>query len=57
MELADYIEKECIYQNGLFDDLGYSNSKGKNLLTFCDNVNYLHSATISHNKKIWIDII
>jgi len=49
MKLLDYIEKEYIHQNGVFDDLGYSNSKGKNVLTFCDNLNYLNIALVNNN--------
>ncbi|MBE0499652.1 MAG: hypothetical protein IBX43_10535 [Campylobacterales bacterium] len=49
MQLSDYIPLEDIHVNGIFDELGYSDSAGENVLTFCDNLNYLNIALENEN--------
>lgn len=49
MRLSDYFLEEYIHNDGVFDDLGYSSSNGKNILTFCDNLNYLNIALENDN--------
>lgn len=49
MLLSKYLPAEKIYKDGEFNDLGYSNSSGTNILTFCDNLNYLTIAIDNKN--------
>jgi len=49
MKLSDYFTNENIYKDGTFKDLGYSFSKGKNILTFCDNIYYFQQAQKNSN--------
>ncbi|TKI71035.1 hypothetical protein FCU45_01205 [Sulfurimonas crateris] len=44
MQLSDYMPLENIHINGIFNELGYSDSTGRHVLTFCDNLNYLNIA-------------
>ena len=44
MELTDYLEGNDIKNNSIFHDLGYSDSTGNNILTFCDTIHYLNIA-------------
>jgi len=44
MQLNRFFTSDEIHQNGEFQDLGYSNHVGYNILTFCDNVNYLQKS-------------
>jgi len=44
MKLATYFTTDTIHQNGEFQDLGYAEHKGNQILTFCDNINYLKVA-------------
>lgn len=44
LKLSDYFEKEHIYVDSEFQDLGYSTNSGTKILTFCDNVHYFQLA-------------
>ncbi len=44
MQLSDFFSAQEIYQDGEFQDLGYSNHSGHKILSFCDNIYYLTNA-------------
>lgn len=49
MLLKDFFSEEEIFKDKVFNELGYSHSFGKNVLTFCDNINYLTIALKNTN--------
>ncbi|MBL4711034.1 MAG: hypothetical protein JKX75_00780 [Gammaproteobacteria bacterium] len=55
MLLKDYFLKKEVHKDKLFYELGYSNSTGKDVLTFCDTLHYLKLAL--NNNDISVVII
>ncbi len=55
MLLSDFFHKNEILKDGVFEDLGYSNHLGKDILTFCDDIYYLKRAL--SNKMVSAVII
>lgn len=49
MKLSDYFISNNIFKDGSFDDLSYSHGNGKNILTFCDTIEYLKIALNNEN--------
>lgn len=49
MLLSDFFQKENIFQDIEFQDLGYSQHHGTKILTFCDNIHYLEKSLSNTN--------